>query len=193
MLTITHRHRQVRALALGLWLALPAPALLAGPAPAPATDFTTAPVELEEAGIYCGTDPVGTEPAPGTESGYILVVARDQQAVSLNRRVPAALGISFGVRIRLAPDAPPGAYRMVVHHPPIGPEGITREVWDPNLGGAFGVRSFLFEHERELQPGPWSFEVERDGTVLMRQSFEVVPAQQAPDALDICFGRAFTS
>lgn len=156
-------------------------------------DFVTAPIEMEEAGIYCPSDHVGTEPAPETESGYILLMAGDQRVALHSRTVPAHLGISFGVRIRLAPGVDAGDYRMVVQHPPFGPMDITHESWDPNLRDDWGVRSFQFEYEREMQIGLWSFEVQHGDKVLMRQTFNVVPMADAPEAVDLCFGSTFLS
>jgi hypothetical protein len=156
-------------------------------------DFIRAPLEMEEAGIYCPSAHVGTEPAPETESGYILLMAGDQRVALNSRTVPAHLGISFGVRIRLAPGSEASDYRMVVLHPPYGPMDITQESWDPNLRDDWGVRSFQFEYEREMQPGLWAFEVHRGDEVLMRQSFTVVPMADAPEAVDLCFGGTFLS
>ncbi|WP_158585628.1 DUF3859 domain-containing protein [Pseudooceanicola sediminis] len=156
-------------------------------------DFVRAPVEMAEAGIYCPSDHVGTEPAPETESGYILLMAGDQRVALHSRTVPAHLGISFGVRIRLTPGSDTRNYRMVVQHPPYGALDITQEIWDPNLRGDWGVRSFQFEYEREMQPGLWSFEVHRGDEVLMRQTFNVVPMSEAPEAIDLCFGGTFLS
>ncbi|QPM91014.1 DUF3859 domain-containing protein [Pseudooceanicola algae] len=159
----------------------------------PSRDFVSAPIELEEAGVYCPVDHVGRAAAPDTESGYILLMEGDQRVALHSRVVPASLGISFGVRIRHAPGAPMGNYRMVVTHPPYGPRNISVESWDPNISTGWGVRSFQFEYDRELQVGPWSMELYQGDDLLMRQSFQVVPPQEAPEAIEICFGGTFIS
>lgn len=156
-------------------------------------DILRAPLELDEAGIYCPTDHVSKEAAPDTESGYILLTEGNPQLVMASRVVPAYIGISFGIRIRLAPGTEQGGYTFTVSHPPIGPRQVTRESWDPGLSTSWGVRSFNFEFDRELVTGTWTFEVLRGEEVLLRQSFEVVPPMVAPDAIDLCFGDSFVS
>lgn len=184
---------KLRIAMAGVMLAAP-PALAEVKTPAvPQHDFVRAPVQMEEAGIYCPMDNLGTAPAPQTESGYILLMEGDQRVAVHDRLVPAQLGISFGVRIRLAPGTPADGYRMVVKHPAYGPSDMTMQSWDPNIGTGWGVRSFQFEYDRELQPGLWSMELYKEDTLMMRQSFQVVPPAQAPDAIDICFGNTFIS
>lgn len=174
-------------------LLLAAAPALAQTADAPGGDLIRAPLEMDEAGIYCPTDHVSKEPAPDTESGYILLTEGNPQLALTSRVVPAYIGLSFGLRIRLAPGTPPGPYIFTVRHPPVGPRQVTVESWDPALSSNWGVRSFNFEFDRELVPGTWSFEVHQGDELLLRQSFEVVPAMQAPAAIDICFGNSFVS
>ncbi|MBY5973980.1 DUF3859 domain-containing protein [Ferrimonas balearica] len=176
------------------WAALLAALLLAGPAAAQTDpDMIAPPLEMDEAGIYCPADHVSKEPAPNTESGYILLTEGNPELALTSRVVPAYIGISFGIRIRLAPGTEPGPYLFTVRHPPIGPRQVTVESWDPALSANWGVRSFNFEFDREMVPGTWTFEVSRGDETLLRQSFEVVPAMQAPAAIDICFGNSFVS
>ena len=68
---------------------------------------------------------------------------------------------------------------------------MTTESWNPGLNDSWGVRSFNFEFDRELVTGTWTFEVSRGDELLLRQSFQVVPPMQAPEAIDICFGNTF--
>ncbi|MBR9764025.1 MAG: DUF3859 domain-containing protein [Rhodobacteraceae bacterium] len=159
----------------------------------PLADILLPPLEMNEAGIYCPADHVAREPAPETESGYILLTEENPELVLASRVVPAYIGISFGIRIRLAPEAAPGPYLFTVRHPPVGPRQVTTESWNPALASRWGVRSFNFEFDRELVTGTWTFEVSRDDVVLLRQSFEVVPPMQAPEAIDLCFGNTFVS
>lgn len=179
-----------------LCLALPTlaqPLLAEGTAPGLPGDILEPPLELAEAGIYCPADHVAREPAPDTESGYILLTDENPELALSTRVVPAYIGISFGIRIRLAPDTPPGPYVLTVRHPPVGPRQVTVESWNPALDSRWGVRSFNFEFDRELVTGTWTFEVWQGDELLLRQSFQVVPPMQAPEAIDICFGNTFLS
>ncbi len=183
----------IRTFARGaaLWLLSALPAAAQGTAPL--ADILLPPLEMSEAGIYCPADHVAKEDAPDTESGYILLTEENPEMVLSSRVVPAYIGISFGIRIRLEPGAPLEPYVFTVHHPPVGPRQVTTESWNPALDSRWGVRSFNFEFDRELVTGTWTFEVSRDDVVLLRQSFEVVPPMQAPEAIDICFGNTFVS
>ncbi len=163
------------------------------PGPDTATDFTSAAIELSEAGIYCPMETLGTLDAPDTETGYVLMARGDPSPVLNSNLVPAYIGISFGVRIRLAEGQPPGQYEMVMRHPAYGPRNVTEERWPSDLTRNWGIRSFRFEYPRELATGAWSLEVHRGDRVLMRRSFTVVPPSQAPEAVDLCFSGSFIS
>ncbi|WP_163847292.1 DUF3859 domain-containing protein [Pseudooceanicola aestuarii] len=167
--------------------------LLCPAALAQSADFIAPRLELSEAGIFCPIPSAGTAPAPGTESGVINLIDGDHRVALHDHRVPAHIGLSFGIRIRLAPGAPPGPYSVVLTHPPVGPRAVTREVWNAEIGTDYGVRLFEFEFDRELRPGAWVFEITDGTTTYLRQSFEVVPPRQAPAAIDLCFGQQLLS
>ncbi|NDV98427.1 DUF3859 domain-containing protein [Yangia sp. PrR002] len=185
----------MRHLALLLMLAGPAFAgagpSFAGSSETAGQSFSAAPMQLLERGVICQITAEGARPAPETEQGVINLVEPGRRIDVATEVVPAALGISFGIRFMLADDAPPMALRVVVTHPPMGSRAIERESWVTNaVPGAPGLSLFTFEYPYEMVEGAWTMALEAGGERLLEQHFSVVPAEAAAPVLAACAGPA---
>ncbi|MBP0483426.1 DUF3859 domain-containing protein [Sagittula salina] len=147
------------------------------------------PARLVEFGVICDLDPTDRRPEPGTVSGVLNLVTQSAPFDVPSTQVPAEIGLSFGIRAKLAPDAPPGDYRMVVTHPPMGPQGQVLETWSAGLiPGDPALNLFTFEEGWELIEGPWRFQLVLDDRVLLQQDFTVTPKGTVPAVQKTCNG-----
>ena len=148
------------------------PASLAQAAPGISSDETR--VEILSYGIYCvaGGEIVA---APLTATGEMRKDSYHEWQVE-TLRVPARLGLSFGVIYAVREGFGPGM--ETTSHPPFPGREITsyRSI-DLFMAPIDGERSMMygFDYDFELAPGPWTFQIDApDGSVL-RAEFEVVP------------------
>lgn len=150
------------------------------------SDFVGEQIASFTAGLTCTPVIVGENPAPDTISGFTNRIEAFEGFSNASRRVPAVLGVSFGVQAQTKLQDIPFV-TMVVTHPPMGDEGIEVESWQTSLS-MIGPRVSLFslEHDYELVTGPWSFEARDGDTVLFRAHFEVVPPQDIPELAALC-------
>jgi Domain of unknown function (DUF3859) len=146
------------------------------------------PLKVTEVGIFCPYERNGSVVAPDTVMGTVDLI--DDQPVDVHStRVPAYLTLAFGARYRLVDGQPDQPATIVITHPPMGPDGITRQSWDMTLrAGDDGLSTYRFDRPDELVLGEWTLQVQVEGRSLMSQSFSVVPPAQAPTAIDMCFG-----
>ncbi len=152
-----------------------------------------APLLLVDHGVICELTIVGERVAPLTESGTLNLVAQDRGIDVTTRRVPARLGLSFGLRMRLARGTAPITADIVVTHPPL-PSGVATQSWPADLiDGATALNVFTFEFPHELVHGRWTFRVLHEGRLLAEQNFDVVPPPEAPEAMAACYGDRLTS
>ncbi|UYV36445.1 DUF3859 domain-containing protein [Rhodobacteraceae bacterium D3-12] len=145
---------------------------------------------LDSYGVYCGIEgPKQKLAAPGTVLGYIQVTEADTTATVQTTRVPAALGLSFGVSIRLAEEQSNTAVEFRVTHPTGRPGERITERWTTQLSGAGpSLNRFAFDYPEELILGLWVLEVVQAGEVVLRKSFDVVAPEAAADVLSQCSG-----
>lgn len=166
-------------------------ALLIGGA-AMAQDMLAPGLVLDSYGVYCG--PEGEkqkQAAPGTVLGYIHVTNTDTTATVQTTRVPAALGLSFGVALSLAEAQGVRAVEFRVNHPTARPGERITERWSAQLSDAGpSLNRFAFDYPEELNPGLWVMEVAQAGEVVFRKSFNVVAPEAAADVLSQCSGFA---
>lgn len=171
--------------------------LLAWPclaAAAAAQSYAHEPVVMIDHGIICQVTPEGSREAPDTIMGAINLVGQNREMDITTRVVPAKTGISFGVKFTLLPGAGDRDVTVIVTHPPMGPEGITRETWvAPLAEGRNSLNLFTFEYPYELVTGEWIMAIEEGGERLMEQRFEVVSELAAPAVLSVCYGQDFVS
>lgn len=90
--------------------------------------------------------------------------------------IEARLGVRFGISVLLeGEDGPSIESDLVtrVTHPPFT-DGVTVTEWkSPMNVGIARYTGWLFENEKELEPGKWIFEVILGTETLARQEFEV--------------------
>jgi hypothetical protein len=138
-------------------------------------------VDIFEYGLY--TAEVNSEvTAPDTAAGKMILLNNIQHTVT-TRTVPAQLGVHFGFRYTVV-GAPPEAtvrLHMVTIFPapglsaPDNPQRQPRSEYD--LARAIGAqlyRDYTFEHDWELLPGVWTFQIWYEGRMLAEEKFTVV-------------------
>lgn len=137
------------------------------------------------AGVVCSPPSSQREEAPGTSAGYVDIVESYPPFATTTRRVPAMLGVSFGVRYQAKSrdyiDAD-----LIVTHPPME-TGATTQQWQTNIWAEGESGSYFgFDFDYELVEGPWTIEAQADGVVLFRARFEVVAPGAVPELASIC-------
>lgn len=140
-----------------------------------------------EAGIVCAPEPVGSLPAPGTVAGTTHVIDTEPQFVSTAQRVPAVLGVGFGVKSRsTALDGIDGV-TMVVTHPAMGDENVTAQNFETRISGDTPSLTFYqFDFAYELVLGTWQFTAMSGKDTLYSVAFEVVDPRQVPELVGVC-------
>ena len=156
--------------------------------PVAAQDIVTPEIGYFEAGIVCEGEVVGATLAPGTEAGEVMLLDDTPPFVSHSRRVPAVPGVGFGVLVAVAGEADPRTVLMRVSHPPFTGSGTEVETFVSALGspGDPSIHLFRFDRDYEMVPGPWVMEALRDGELLYRAEFTVLPPAQVPELAGIC-------
>jgi len=147
-----------------------------------------------ETGVICAPPSVGTTPAPGTVAGTTHIIEDEPPFVSRNNRVPAVLGIGFGVKSMA--DAVEGIANvtMTITHPPMGPMRATSQSFQSSITGLDPSLTFYqFDFDYELLPGIWQIQAEKDGIILYRTTFEVLPPAKVPELAAICGYEALLS
>lgn len=147
---------------------------------------------LESYGVYCDVEgPTRKVAAPGTVLGYVQITEADTQASVVTTRVPAVLGVAFGVSLRVAGDQPGFSGEFRVTHPTQTPGQRITERWFSGFSpDEPSLNRFRFEFAEELAIGLWVMEVYREEALLFRKVFEVVPKAAAGDILAQCAGFA---
>lgn len=144
-------------------------------------------LQVVERGIY-RAETVGQRSVPGT-TGVINTV-RNARLISSTTRIPAALGVRFGVRYVVS-GGPPGSavpLRLLISFPPGGLRNPVSGQRIPQnehiLSVPPGVTlywEYQFENQWEIVPGVWHFEFWSGESKLAEQRFCVhAPAQRAP-------------
>lgn len=139
-------------------------------------------------GVFCGNQPMDREPAPDTVAGWVHV-PRGQVPFHWEglREVPAAIGMGFGIRAS-ATNGPIDNATIIMTRP--GPDGHpVQESWTSSFQtGATSFSFFRFDTPDELQPGPWDFQIYKDGKRLAQVGFTVLPAESRPGMVNACRG-----
>ncbi len=161
------------ALTLSLLLALTAPGLAASK---PHVDR----IEVVAAGLF--KSKIAKKVAsPGSATGTREVIA-SEKLLRRTTEIKASLGVEFGLRYRIV-GAPKGAEVVVkivtlypgdgLHNPKTG-KTTPREEFDAHRKiGRVLYESYHFDHDWEMAPGVWSFEIWYDGKKMAEQKFTV--------------------
>ncbi|PUB14802.1 DUF3859 domain-containing protein [Yoonia sediminilitoris] len=147
-----------------------------------------------EAGIICAPEPVGSTPAPGTVAGTTHVIDVDPPFVSTNRRVPAVIGIGFGVKAMARDPAGLQGVTILVTHPPMGKDRVEEQNFGSKISGsAPSVTFYQFDAPYERVYGTWNMTAIKNGEQIYSADFEVVPASQVLELASVCGFEALLS
>lgn len=124
-------------------------------------------------------------PDAGAAEGVRHTVG-DVSLLTSTETIPARLGVRFGFHYTVS-GAPQGG-QVTVHYVNRFPEpglknpdtGVTTHIEEYDsavLVGATNYKGWSFDHNYELVPGTWTFEIWYGGRKLGEQSFNVVAAQ----------------
>lgn len=161
--------------------------LLAGPGPALGQDRSSDAIASLRSGVVCDPETAGLSEAPDTISGTTHVLAEDPPFVSESNRVPAVLGIGFGVKSMSTEVTGLSDVTLRVTHPPMGADGTTAQSFQTSISGTRESLAFYqFDYAYEMVPGPWVMTAEQAGVVLFETRFEVLPPEMVPELAGIC-------
>lgn len=165
-------------------LALPG-LLLAQTGPLP--DVVAPVMRSVETGVICAPPSTGEVEAPGTVAGTTHLIAEEPPFVSTARRVPAVLGIGFGIKSQSHDVNGISNVVMRITHPPMGNQGAQSQTFTSSVSGTDPSLTFYqFDFDYELLPGIWQMEASKDGEVLYRTTFEVVTPDRIPELAAVC-------
>jgi hypothetical protein len=146
--------------------------------------------EIAWAGLF-RADVVGTTEQPDTAIGRTNQLAGVKKLQSTTI-VPARLGVSFGLEYRLTGDRDGdlATIKIVVVPPKAGllnpatAKRVHRETWRPStvVVGAPTLIGYKLEHDWEVVPGLWRFEIWQGARKLAEQSFCLVPEPGSPES-----------
>ncbi len=121
--------------------------------------------------------------SPETPSGITRVPAGAPIFVSATNRIPARIGIRFGMTYEInnlpVPDGEVEITKIAKHPLITKPDGTTSTGFtfvEKQLvkdGHVVGWTGYGFDHDYELATGRWEFEMQFDGKTLCKQEFVV--------------------
>ncbi|MEL6639932.1 MAG: DUF3859 domain-containing protein [Pseudomonadota bacterium] len=160
---------------------------VAAMAQAPRPDVTSALMASVEAGVICAPETTGTQEAPGTVAGTTHLIAEEPPFIAITRRVPAVLGIGFGIKSRSVDIVGLNGVTMTVTHPPMGDAAATVQTFETVIRGTDPSLTFYqFDFDYELLPGIWQMQASIGDEVLYRTTFEVLPPEMVPELAEVC-------
>ena len=140
-----------------------------------------------EAGIICAPPTVGTASVPDTVAGTTHLIDVEPAFVSTNRRVPAVVGIGFGIKAQASDVSGIPEVTMTITHPPMGKAKATVQTFQTVISGQTPSLTFYqFDFDYELVEGTWQMEATQGGVVIYRTTFVVLPPEQVPELARIC-------
>ncbi|SIO33287.1 DUF3859 domain-containing protein [Vannielia litorea] len=140
-----------------------------------------------EYGLACPLRIVGSEAAPGTENGRVDIFDGAPQFLDTGGVVPAALGISFGVRAWAQEGAPALSVTIRSLHPPFAGTGTSVQTFASSIAaGSPMTHIYTFDMPHEAAPGLWRLEAEAEGKLLYSVPFQVVPEAAYDGPLPAC-------
>lgn len=149
--------------------------------PVVAADAPVSPGAVDFAyGYFCARDPSELIEAEGTVAGVVNLIEGVPPFIATGTTVPAQIGVGFGVHILVHP-AFAGPVDLVIEHPPMGPDGVTRQTWTTDLRADDpDYLGYSFDRDYELLTGQWTITATTNGRLVYRASFDVVRASLMP-------------
>ena len=138
-------------------------------------------IEIIETGIYRAETAL-IEQAPATATGQRNILSETKLLVSTTR-IEAKVGVHFGMRYRVVglPNHATIKLTSVTQYPGAGLKKPGTETLQARgehalsaTIGAVNYRGYVFEHDWELVPGTWTFELWDGKRKLASQAFNVV-------------------
>lgn len=138
-------------------------------------------------GAFCQQISVGEIVAPDTLANKVDLLPATPDIRWPGTKIPAAPGVSFGVRS----EAPDGAIYdpvvVTVTHPPLGGTGPEQQSYVTRLGGdSASINAYSFDVAEELVPGRWTLSASYLDRPLFEVPFDVVAAGQIPHIANAC-------
>lgn len=162
-------------------------------APLRAEEVVTSAIADLQAGVICAPEVIDEVPAPDTIAGVQNVIADDPPFVTTGRTVPAVIGIGFAIK-SMAAKQDLLIVTIVVTHPPMGPDGVTRESYQSAIWtDAYALTAWQFEYDYELVTGPWTVSAWAGDRMVYSVAFEVVPPEMMPELASVCGYEALLS
>jgi hypothetical protein len=135
-------------------------------------------------GLFRFTTKPGITDAPELPGGAQGVVASMPVLISATNRVPAKIGVRFGLTFEITNvPVPDGEVELTksVRHPPItAPDGTTSshymtiQKFAVRGGRVIGWTGYGFDVDNELVTGDWNIEMQFGGKTICSQKFTVV-------------------
>jgi len=140
-----------------------------------------------EVGVICAPPNVGETPAPGTVAGTTHLIDVEPAFVSLTRRVPAVVGMGFGVKAQSRDAAGLPDVTITITHPPMGKSATTSQTFQSRISGLdLSLTFYQFDFDYELVLGIWHLEARQGSDLLYSTTFNVVPPSKIPELATIC-------
>ncbi len=160
--------------------------IMAFPAHAGKADFVLPYVKELSFGVACNLGPGTLESGHDTVDGEVILRDKFPDFAVQTRTIPAEIPRTFGAI--LAVSAPPtsGMYVASVTHPPMGPKNQTGQSWPTLDARGLTIVGYTFEDGFELVPGTWTFRLSDGDLVVYQQSYNIVPAHEAPETRRAC-------
>ena len=125
-------------------------------------------------GIYCNRPPDSLSVDEDTIKGAVGRYSANPTLVRKTQTIPAIDDLLFGV---IGREQPPSAANVtiVVDHPPLGPEGNTRESWVTQMNGNHPTfHGYYFDLIDGNPVGAWTITGTRGRKTLFKVQFDVV-------------------
>jgi hypothetical protein len=138
-------------------------------------------IDVVEYGLY--TTSAGGKLASENVPSGTVTNKKDIRHVQTTNVVPGQLGIEFGLRFNIV-GSPAGTVVPLhvvaifpaqgLHDPSAGRTFTTAEYDRADAIGPGGYLSYTFDHDWEVVPGVWTFQIWNQGRKLAEQQFTVV-------------------
>lgn len=150
------------------------------------TRFDSALISLTQ-GVFCEVPSVGSIPAPGTVAGKIDLYDAIPDFQWNSARVPAVLGLSFGIKTQTGDGQLLQGVVITLTHPAFRDTGATQQTYVTALGGSGpSINAYTFDLPEEMVQGTWTFTATLDGREVYQAAFEVVSPREEPQIASSC-------